>query len=156
MAGRCTRRSSSRYGCGGSCDRALLDHPHPPPPPTVLAASAISSDAFRPLSGVTAATRATVSAARAERDDHVTTPDAPVGLDVRVLATHLGLRARERSVQIERIRAEAERWGDGAGLILGDFNEWRRRGVTARRLCPPFRSAAALPSFGAISTSPEK
>ena len=86
--------------------------------------------------------------AREPRAAIVTTVSMP-GLDLRVLATHLGLRARERSQQINRIRVEVEGWGDAPGLVMGDFNEWRRRSLASRRLCPPFRSAASVPSFPA-------
>jgi endonuclease/exonuclease/phosphatase family metal-dependent hydrolase len=73
------------------------------------------------------------------------------GLDVTVAAAHLGLRARERAAQLDALTA-ALAGGDpdgGAAIVLGDFNEWRRRGVASRRLCPPFQPAAALPSFPA-------
>jgi endonuclease/exonuclease/phosphatase family metal-dependent hydrolase len=73
------------------------------------------------------------------------------GLNVTVVATHLGLRARERATQLDTLAAalEANEDDGGAAIVLGDFNEWRRRGVASRRLCPPFRPAAALPSFPA-------
>ena len=71
------------------------------------------------------------------------------GFELRVLAAHLGLRARERAAQIGRIRGAIATWGDAPGIVLGDFNEWRRRSLTNRRLCPPLRAAATLPSFPA-------
>ena len=54
---------------------------------------------------------------------------------IRVLAAHLGLAARERRVQLVRLRAIVEA-GDRRLpiVILGDFNDWRRRGHTHRSL----------------------
>ncbi len=49
---------------------------------------------------------------------------------LRVLATHLGLRSKERKTQLERLSAVVARDGrtdDGrAAAILGDFNVWFR------------------------------
>lgn len=45
---------------------------------------------------------------------------------LRVLATHLGLRARERRLQAVRLAAEIERPAPPALVLLGDLNEWRR------------------------------
>lgn len=70
-------------------------------------------------------------------------------LGVRVISTHLGLRVRERQLQVERIVGEVDRLRDEPVLVLGDFNEWRRIGVTTRKLCPPFSEAAAVASFPA-------
>lgn len=71
------------------------------------------------------------------------------GLDITVVAAHLGLRAGERRRQIEAIARALDRRDGGAAVVLGDFNEWRRRGLATRLLCPPFRAVAALPSFPA-------
>lgn len=71
------------------------------------------------------------------------------GIDVTVVAAHLGLQARERAAQVDLIAGELEKRPGGAAVVLGDFNEWRRRGPATRRLCPPFSPAAALPSFPA-------
>lgn len=70
-------------------------------------------------------------------------------LGVRVIASHLGLRARERRKQIGAIVAEIERHPGAPQIVLGDFNEWRRIGVASRLLCPRFLEAAALPSYPA-------
>jgi endonuclease/exonuclease/phosphatase family metal-dependent hydrolase len=66
---------------------------------------------------------------------------------VHVVATHLGLSARERREQIRKIAGHVNTNGAGPAIVLGDFNEWRRRGVATRSLCPPFEIAAGLPSF---------
>jgi endonuclease/exonuclease/phosphatase family metal-dependent hydrolase len=71
------------------------------------------------------------------------------GLDVAVVAAHLGLKSRERAYQVETIAGALRRDDDGPAVVLGDFNEWRRRGAATRRLCPPFRPAATLASFPA-------
>lgn len=68
-------------------------------------------------------------------------------LEFRVLAAHLGLRGRERATKVDRIRGALATWGDAPGIVLGDFNEWPRRSLADRRLCPPLRAAATLPSF---------
>ena len=47
---------------------------------------------------------------------------------LRVVATHLGLRAAERSQQIERLRALLDE-PSSQTIVLGDVNEWRRRGA---------------------------
>ena len=49
------------------------------------------------------------------------------GRKLRVLATHLGLRPRERRVQIARLVDlvdQARPRGDGVLVLAGDFNEW--------------------------------
>lgn len=73
---------------------------------------------------------------------------APSGV-VHVIAAHLGLSARERRRQVAIIRAQLPIYEDPAAIVLGDFNEWRRRGVTTRSLCPPFVPAADQASFPA-------
>lgn len=71
-------------------------------------------------------------------------------LGVDVYATHLGLRARERRAQMIRLVDQIGHDSRASTIVLGDFNEWRRRGgVAARLLSKPFVSAAALPSFPA-------
>lgn len=74
----------------------------------------------------------------------VDTPNGPI----RVVSAHLGLSARERRRQVAII-ARHLRSVDTAAIVMGDFNEWRRRGVATRALCPPFELAAGLPSFPA-------
>ncbi len=73
--------------------------------------------------------------------------DANHGL--QIAAAHLGLGARERRRQLAIIRAAVDRPPALPSVILGDFNEWRRRGLATRVLCPPFREAAAAASFPA-------
>ncbi len=59
----------------------------------------------------------------------------PGGIPVRVLATHLGLNRRERKRQLARLRAIIDGGDRGiATLVLGDMNDWRRRGAAHRSL----------------------
>lgn len=69
------------------------------------------------------------------------------GIKIRVVATHLGLRPAERKAQLLKLSRHVDLTDDGPAIVLGDFNEWRRRGLATRTLCPPFEAAAALPSF---------
>lgn len=46
---------------------------------------------------------------------------------LRVVATHLGLRARERRIQVRRLTAELARPGAPLLVLLGDMNDWRSR-----------------------------
>ena len=63
------------------------------------------------------------------------------GRTLRVLATHLGLRAGERMRQVERICALVG-GHDMATLLLGDLNEWRLHGC----LAPLERHLARVPA----------
>ena len=70
-------------------------------------------------------------------------------LGVRAIATHLGLRARERRRQIRAMVDSIDLSRSPPLVVLGDFNEWRRFGVATRLFCPPLIEIAALPSFPA-------
>lgn len=67
-----------------------------------------------------------------------------------ILAAHLGLRAAERRIQVDRIRRLADHCGNGPAIILGDFNEWRYPGVAGRSLCPPFHPVERLLSYPSV------
>lgn len=56
------------------------------------------------------------------------------GRAVRVLVTHFGLSGRERRAQATAIAMWVRDAGGAAVLLLGDFNEWRPRATTLRRL----------------------
>lgn len=64
-----------------------------------------------------------------------------------VAAAHLGLAAWERREQLIRLRTAI----DGAGvqpiIVLGDFNQIRRRGFAERILCPPLKPVAPRPTY---------
>lgn len=64
------------------------------------------------------------------------------GLLLRVIATHLGLRARERRLQVRRLLAALAHPPREHVILLGDINEWVPRSRTIRLLhtrlgCPP-------------------
>lgn len=74
------------------------------------------------------------------------TPDG----GLRVVATHLGLRARERKTQIKRLLEDLHRPQKGRthSLLLGDFNEWLPlEGPRLRPIAAQFASRLAGPSF---------
>jgi endonuclease/exonuclease/phosphatase family metal-dependent hydrolase len=76
--------------------------------------------------------------------------DVTVDLDdgrARIIATHLGLRGRERRVQIERLLLAASSLVDGPPILIGDFNEWRRRSSLVRSLGARFGGFAAPATF---------
>ena len=61
------------------------------------------------------------------------------GARVRVFVCHFGLGLREREIQAARLRdvlRSADR--DAPRIVLGDFNEWQRRGPVARTLSREF------------------
>ncbi|MGE0314693.1 MAG: endonuclease/exonuclease/phosphatase family protein [Lautropia sp.] len=75
----------------------------------------------------------------------------PSGQDLRVIATHLGLRPFERRLQIEQLiaafaHARRERPRD-ATVLLGDFNEWLSWARPMRWLARQFPSAAPVATF---------
>lgn len=82
------------------------------------------------------------------------------GRPLRVLATHLGLRRTERIRQVEFLDALLD--DDAPTVLLGDFNEWRRRGSLAaieRRLTrapapPTFPSPYPVARLDRIFASP--
>ena len=49
-------------------------------------------------------------------------------LHVRLFATHLGLRVRERLQQVERLAPALRRDDAGVRILAGDINEWRAAG----------------------------
>jgi endonuclease/exonuclease/phosphatase family metal-dependent hydrolase len=77
--------------------------------------------------------------------------DLEVGGDrLRVIVTHLGLGARERWRQINRLRDAVSRRLGQPTLLLGDFNEWIPGNPTLRplaRLCGVTASPATYPSL---------
>jgi len=46
------------------------------------------------------------------------------GVDLHVVATHLGLRPAERRLQVRRIMEHIETLSSGFLVVLGDFNDW--------------------------------
>ena len=68
------------------------------------------------------------------------------GQELRVLATHLGLRAGERSAQVARLLEHAAPF-EGLVVLLGDINEWRAGGPSLRRIEQCFGRAPCVRSF---------
>ena len=64
---------------------------------------------------------------------------------LRVVGTHLGLRPAERLVQMAKLLA----WlpTEGSLLLLGDFNDWRRRGPIVQRLDALFGIVPGVRTF---------
>ncbi|AOJ76824.1 endonuclease/exonuclease/phosphatase family protein [Burkholderia ubonensis] len=71
--------------------------------------------------------------------------DCGAGL-IRVVATHLGLSAAERSEQVQRLLAAFDT-GAMPVILLGDINEWLMRGRALRTLVTRFRRAPAPRTF---------
>ena len=72
------------------------------------------------------------------------------GERVRVLATHLGLRARERKRQVDRLmdHLRQPRHHGYPTVLMGDFNEWLSvEGPRLKHLSERFASRLAGPSF---------
>ena len=69
---------------------------------------------------------------------------------VRIMATHLGLRQRERQQQLAQLLAPLERPGGDLDVLLGDFNDWFRYSRLRRRL------NAALGTTTTVATFPAK
>jgi len=66
----------------------------------------------------------------------------------RVIAAHLGLLRLSRVDQVEAILDAFHNLPQMPTILLGDFNEWRRRGRSAlRRLEPTFGLAPSVLSF---------
>lgn len=60
------------------------------------------------------------------------------GNALRVVATHLGLRARERRLQLARLISMLEMHAAQPTLLLGDLNEWRPLAQSLRNFCSLF------------------
>lgn len=72
---------------------------------------------------------------------------ALAGQPVRVVVTHLGLRASERRYQIERLCSELTDDATKPLIVLGDFNEWWPMSGILRRLNQRWGSVAYVRSF---------
>lgn len=67
---------------------------------------------------------------------------------LRVLATHLGLRAGERRAQTQRLLSELDGWRMPT-VLMGDLNEWFLWGRPLRRLRAHFGKTPAPTTFPA-------
>lgn len=69
------------------------------------------------------------------------------GRELRVVATHLGLRGSERSAQVVRLLERLGPLDSGLVVLLGDINEWRARGACLRGIEGCFGNAPWVRSF---------
>jgi endonuclease/exonuclease/phosphatase family metal-dependent hydrolase len=65
----------------------------------------------------------------------------------RVIGAHFGLRPTERRMQTAALRAIVDPESDGAAIVVGDFNELRRRSATHRALSPHFQGTTIFATF---------
>jgi endonuclease/exonuclease/phosphatase family metal-dependent hydrolase len=73
------------------------------------------------------------------------------GSAVRIVNTHLGLRAGERRTQIARLLALlSEATGSPFTVLTGDFNEWWPFSSALNGIRARFRAASAPPTFPSI------
>ena len=73
--------------------------------------------------------------------------------DLRVVATHLGLRPSERRLQVQRLLAALEPGPLGPCVVMGDLNEWYLWGRPLRWLHRKFaatRTPATFPARGPV------
>lgn len=68
---------------------------------------------------------------------------------IRVVATHLGLSASERSTQVRTLLSAFDN-GNLPVVLMGDINEWFVRGRALRALVSHFRAAPAPRTFPTI------
>lgn len=74
-------------------------------------------------------------------------PDGPL----EVVATHLGLRPRERREQVRRLLRALPAGGDARpGVMMGDFNEWFLWGRPLRWLQGRYARTRAIPTFPSL------
>jgi endonuclease/exonuclease/phosphatase family metal-dependent hydrolase len=64
-----------------------------------------------------------------------------------IIAVHLGLNRRERRFQIARLKGQIDARAQKPMVVVGDFNEIRRRGAAERTFCPPLQPTDALPTY---------
>lgn len=73
------------------------------------------------------------------------------GLSLRVLATHLGLGARERRMQVRRLADYLDRWralpAPPPLILLGDLNHWVPGSLGLRPLRQRLSSVPARPTY---------
>lgn len=71
------------------------------------------------------------------------------GHELRVVATHLGLKPSERRMQVQRILAAFEHAPLGPAVVMGDVNEWYLWGRPLRWLHQRFAVTRAPATFPA-------
>jgi endonuclease/exonuclease/phosphatase family metal-dependent hydrolase len=76
--------------------------------------------------------------------------EAPWGR-LRVIDTHLGLRAAERTQQVYRLLQHANEDLETPTLLLGDFNEWSPDGLVSRALGRHFCGHRPIRTYPAMA-----
>jgi endonuclease/exonuclease/phosphatase family metal-dependent hydrolase len=66
---------------------------------------------------------------------------------MNLVAAHLGLWWGDRRIQLARLQAQIASLEKRPTIVLGDFNDVRRRGPAERSLCPPLTATPALGTF---------
>jgi endonuclease/exonuclease/phosphatase family metal-dependent hydrolase len=66
---------------------------------------------------------------------------------ITVVAAHLGLMFGERRTQLARLKQRLAEIEDRPIVALGDFNDFRGRGLAQRSLCPPLEPVPALGTY---------
>lgn len=72
--------------------------------------------------------------------------ESPCG-PLRVVGAHFGLSRSERRTQTEAIRVLVEENSHGAAIVVGDFNEIRRRSATHLALSPMFQATPIVATY---------
>ena len=75
------------------------------------------------------------------------------GVRLRVIATHLGLRRRERAWQASRLIDVLGAGAEMPTLLLGDVNEWFPRGRVLQSLHAHFGKSRSRPTFPSLLPS---
>ena len=75
------------------------------------------------------------------------------GVRLRVIATHLGLKRRERAWQASRLIDVVNTGAAMPTVLLGDVNEWFPRGRVLRSLHAHFGKAHSRPTFPSLLPS---
>jgi endonuclease/exonuclease/phosphatase family metal-dependent hydrolase len=96
---------------------------------------------------VTSADRIDLSVGRFEPRAAIAARIDILGVPCQVIATHLGLRARERRQQSARIAQFLSGRDPGPAILLGDLNEWRWRSRSIRPVTDLFDKAPSPRSF---------
>jgi len=72
------------------------------------------------------------------------------GSRIRLIATHLGLRAFERRLQVKKLLREISGDDSSVTILTGDFNEWFPASKVLRRLRARFGDSPAPGTFPAV------
>ncbi len=119
------------------------------PGPTLLSHRAQYGNVLLTRHPVTAVRKIDLSVAGREPRGAIDADLDVAGRSVRVIATHFGLRARERRRQVSRLSEALAADRDRLVILLGDFNEWRRRSPVLRAIHAHLGRDVAVRTFPA-------